>query len=194
MRYLLLTLFILSTHATAEVYKTINPDGSTSYSDVPTNDQEPVKLPELTPAPAVKYPKKSIDKKKDDNMIALPYKSFTISSPENNAIIRDNNGNVTIQVNITPELQTSFKHSISFYLDGKIYKSGLSSNQIQMTNLDRGSHTISAKLLNANKKILKVTQTITIHVKRQSKLHPKASAGWPENIPLTITFPPQNAL
>jgi len=194
MRYLLLTLLLLSSHASAEVYKTINPDGSTSYSDVQTDDKEPIKLPELTPTPAIKYPKKVINKNKDENKVALPYKTFNISSPENNAIIRGNNGNVSVQVSITPELQTSFKHSFSFFLDGKIYKKGLTSNQINLTNLDRGSHTLYAQVQSANKKVLKTTQTITIHVKRQSKLHPKASTGWPENIPLSITFPPQTAL
>ena len=194
MRYLLLTFLLLSNHASAEVYKTINPDGSASYSDVPTNGTEPIKLPELTPTPAIKYPKKTIDTKKEDNKKALPYKSFTISSPEDNATIRDNNGNVAVQISSTPELQTSFKHSISFFLDGKIHKSGLTGNQIKLMNLDRGSHTISAKLLNANKKVLKSTQTITIHIKRQSKLHPKTSYKWPENIPLSITPPTQNAL
>lgn len=195
MHYLLLTLLFTSSIASAEVYKTTNPDGSTSYSDVPTEGSETITPPELTPTPAVKYPKKQVAKPVDkDKKQALPYTSFSISSPTNDETIRDNNGNVRISLDIAPKLQTDFKHSITILLDGKPIKTGLTSAQAQLNNIDRGMHSITAQIVAKDGKVLKTSSSVTIHMKRQSKLHGKTPTLWPTLEPASATLPPQSAL
>ena len=176
MRYLLLTFLLLSTHTSAEVYKSINPDGSTSYSDVPAPHGEAISLPELTPVPAVKYPKKAPAEKKENNTV-LPYTLFKISSPKNQTVIRDNNGNTKLALKIKPELQTKHKHSITLLLDSKVYKKGLTTAGGQFSNLDRGSHTLSARLVDENNKTLKSTHPVTVHIRRHSQLHNQKPAN-----------------
>lgn len=193
MRYLLLALLLSSAFASAEVFKTINPDGSTSYSDVKTEGAEAITPPELTPTPAVKLPKKKVAARPAEENKALGYKSFSISSPANNAVVRNNNGDVHITLSITPALQTSFKHSITVLLDGKPVKSDISTTQVKLSNIDRGMHSISAQIIE-DKKIIKSASPVTIHVKRQSKLHGKNIPLWPSLTPTETTQAEQSAL
>lgn len=193
MRYILLTLLLTCGIASAEVYKTTNPDGSTSYSDTPSEGAEAITPPELTPTPAVKYPKKKPVEAKNDKEKAVPYKSFNISSPSNDAIIRDNNGNISITLSLEPGLQTNFKHSINILLDGKIYKSGITSLSFNFKNIDRGMHQISATVVDSKNKMLKSAPSVIIHLKRHSKLHGKTPTLWPE-LDTNTTQPTQSAL
>ena len=172
MRLFLILLTFTAYNAVAEVFKTINPDGSISYSDVQTDNAEAVTLPELTPVPAVKLPKKKVaNATEKDKKKALPYKSFSLNSPKDQATIFSNTGSVNLSLAIKPSLQTKFKHSISASLDGKTVKNNLTSASFQLNNLDRGKHTISAQILDADKKVLKSSKTITVYIKQHSSLH-----------------------
>ncbi|MCK5336838.1 MAG: DUF4124 domain-containing protein [Gammaproteobacteria bacterium] len=173
MRLITIFLMLITANANAEIYKTLNPDGSTSYSDVESPDSKVIIPPKLTTAPAVKYPKKTDQKSTSKNDKPLPYKTFTITSPINQAVIRDNNGNATVSLSIEPALQTKFKHSISIFLNGKAIKTGLTTATTQINNLDRGSHTFSAQILSESKAILKTSKSVTVHIKHHSKLHKK---------------------
>jgi len=194
MRYLLFTLLIASTIASAEVFKTINPDGSTSYSDVKTEGAEAITAPELTPTPAVKYPKKKPAAKTEEKAVAVPYQTFSIASPADEETIRDNNGNVSVSFTINPALQTKFKHSITVLLDGKARKTALTTTSAQLQNIDRGMHSLSAQIVDGSGKVINTSNIVTIHMKRQSKLHGKTPGLWPSLEPLTATLPPVNAL
>ena len=173
MRYLVLSLLLTSSIASAEVYKTVNPDGSVTYSDVKTENAEAITPPELTPTPAVKYPKKKPAAKADDRdkKQALPYKTFIIASPVNNGTIRNNSGTILISMNIAPKLQTDYKHSLTILLDGKVAKEGITTMQAQLNNVDRGMHSITAQIIGKDGKLIKTSASITIHMKRHSKLH-----------------------
>jgi len=172
MRYLLLTLLILSTDVTAEVYKTINPDGSVSYSDVQSDNAKAITPPGLTPTPSVKLPKKAKTKPVDENKV-LPYTTFKITSPSKNQTIRNNNGKVKVSIDIKPSLQTKFKHSISIFLDGREITSKLTTHSHVLKDIYRGRHSISAKLLDENGAILKVSNLVFVNVRRFSALNKK---------------------
>ena len=171
---------LLNTPAIAEVYKKTNPDGSIIYSDTPLDGGKAITPPGLTPTPSVKYPKKQLTVETPTDNKPLVYSTFEITSPKDQAIIRGNNGNLSLTIGIEPPLQTAFKHSISIILDGLVVKTDLKSNSFQLKNLDRGRHTLSARLLDAKKKVLKSSSTLTVHIKRHSALHGKKPRLWPE--------------
>lgn len=172
MRLFIFLLILCSYNTSAEIYKTLNPDGSTTYSDTETLGSETIIPAKLTTAPAVKVPKKAPALAADEK--PLPYKNIAIVSPKNQNSITSTSGNLDITLTVTPPLQKRFQHSITLYQNGKAIKTGLTNSSIQVTNLNRGTHSFTASILNSKQKTLKTSQTITVHIKRHSKLHNKA--------------------
>jgi Domain of unknown function (DUF4124) len=175
MRLLIVLLILITSNASAEIYKTTNPDGSTSYSDVETPGSKTIIPPKLTTTPAVKATKKVPVEPVVADEEALPYLTFLISAPADQSIIIGNNGNVKLSLSIEPALQKEFQHSITILVNGQPIKTGLTTLITQLSDLDRGAHTFTAQILSKGKKVLKTTQGVTIHIKRHSILHKKGN-------------------
>ena len=146
---LLLGIFI-TTSASAEVYKHTNPDGSVTFSDVPAKiDAKPIELPpssSYTPPPR---PEPTASPKSTKTV--EDYESVSITSPANDSAVRDNAGNLTIKFNVKPALKPG--HSYVLLMDGKNVGEGQTGN-IQLKNIDRGSHTFITQVVDKNKKII----------------------------------------
>ena len=169
MRVIGLFLLIASTAAHAEVYKSINAAGEVVYSDQPTRGAERIKMPDLpsyTPQPK-RTPSRST--RASDQQIH--YEHFTLSSPDNEATVRNNLGTVLIETALTPALMSSQGHSIQYYLDGVAHGAAIDSTTLTLTNVDRGQHQLSASVLDATGNVLISTAETTVFVKRASKLH-----------------------
>jgi len=171
MAKLLILLLMVNMPVYAEIYKIKNPDGSTSYSDVKVPGSKVIIPPKLTPTPAFKAPKKANKPTAKKSKDVEPYQSISIVSPVHQSIIRDNNGDIKVSFTLNPELQTDARHSITLLLNGKIIKKGLTSNQATLKNINRGSHAISAQIVDEHNKPLLSSSAITIHMKRHSILH-----------------------
>ncbi len=170
---LLLSLILTSTCPTtvfAEMYKWIDEDGNISYSDQPPyKGAQTLTPPTISTTPAVKTPPKTAsqkEKENEENKNATKYSYFKITSPENDATIRDNNGNFSISMNSKPALDTAAGHYISILIDGKAVKKQ-SSTSASFSNIDRGTHKISAQIKNRNNTVVRSANTITIHLHRQ---------------------------
>ena len=163
-----LFLLIASTAAHAEVYKSINADGEVVYSDQPTRGAERIKMPDLpsyTP-----QPKRTLSRSTRVSDQQIHYEHFTLSSPDNEATVRNNLGSVQIATALTPALMSSLGHSIQYYLDGVAYGAAIDSTTLTLTNVDRGEHRLSASVLDASGKVLISTSETTVFIKRNSKL------------------------
>ena len=165
----LLTLLLLLTAPATAAYKWIAPDGSVSFSDLPPHpDAEKVPLsrtqifapPPVKPATA-QTPKNQIDKK------PAPYSSITITQPTHDAAIRDNAGNITISVSVTPALRTKQGHKITITLDGAVVATN-TSGQVNLQHIDRGSHTLSASVIDSKGTTLISSDASTFHLQRIS--------------------------
>lgn len=172
MRLFILLLILVTGNLSAEIFKTLNPDGSTSYSDIETPGSEIIIPPKLTTAPSVKVTKK-ITPKIDESEKSKPYTSLSITSPKDQAIIFDNNGNVNITLVVEPALQKKFSHSLSILHNDKSIEVDQATLSVQIKDIDRGAHTFTAQILDENKETLKTSESITVHLKRHSKLHNK---------------------
>ena len=172
MRTLIFLLFlassaILTSGVSAEVYKRTNPDGSVTFTDVPAKiNAEPIKLPpssSYSPPP----PPQVADNPKPKNAEA-DYESVSITSPAHDTTIRENAGNITINISVKPALKPG--HSYVLMMDGKKVGEGQAGN-IQLTNIDRGSHTFTAQIVDNNK--IKVLQSdpVIVHVQRASTIN-----------------------
>lgn len=163
---LLLGIFIC-TNATAEVYKRTNPDGSVTFSDVPTKiDAEPITLPPSSTYSAPPQPRAAA--KTQPKKAEMDYVSVSITSPANDTTIRDSAGNITITISVDPALKS--EHSTVLIMDGKNVGEG-HAGSIQLTNLDRGSHTFIAQVVDNQKIKILESDPVTVHLQRTSTIN-----------------------
>jgi len=143
--FLLLIFMGLSIAET--VYKSVDENGNIIFTDKPSRDAEEIKLQKLqtikNPNPA-KYKPKAKQPKQE----AL-YKTFLVSNPADGAGLRSNSGNVSISLTLQPPLRPS--HKIIISMDGKEVSNG-STSSVSLQNIDRGTHTISASVVDGNGK------------------------------------------
>ena len=162
MRSLLILLILFSTAANAEVYKRTNPDGSVTFSDVPPKiGAKPIKLPPsstYSPPPSQQATNSPKPKKAE-----MDYVSVSISSPANDSAVRDNAGNLTIKFNAKPELKPG--HSYVLLMDGK-NAGEVQAGNIQLKNVDRGSHTFIVQVVDKNKKMVIQSESVVVHLLR----------------------------
>ena len=170
--FVLLALFCISTATVAEMYKWTDQDGEIIYSDKPNPNGSEEKV---EGAPLTTYKPTTPQKKftftpdtadKNSTRGRVSYSTFSIDQPVNDAAVRENTGNVRLSMSITPELNSSRNHKIEIYLDGskKAETSGLS---YQFANMDRGTHTVTAKIVDGSGKVFK-TASVTFHLQRHS--------------------------
>ncbi len=178
---LALSLFALTPlNAVGAVYKSIGPDGNVTYSDQPQANAEKIELPpgppppapvETLPLPSDVVPPTVVQVPPDAEPEVPPftgYSTFTIITPENDETLRENNGSVAINLAIEPALYAEAGHKIALLLDGKPVLEGLTATQIQLGNVDRGTHTLQAQVSNAEGTVIASTSIITVHLKRIS--------------------------
>jgi len=127
------------------VYKSVDEKGNIIFTDKPSHNAEEIKLKKLqtikNPNPAKHTPKPKQPKQE------VLYKTFLVSNPADGAGLRSNNGNVSISLTLQPPLRPN--HSIIITLDGKEVSNGPSSN-ISLQNIERGTHSISASVIDGS--------------------------------------------
>jgi hypothetical protein len=148
------------------VYKRVNPDGSVEYSDQPIQGAEVMKVPKgstftmpetpaSTAAPADSTPEEA----------SVSYDSLEITRPMNDEAIRSNEGKLTALAQVTPGLASN--HRFRWRMDGEIVQD-VNSPELRLNNVDRGSHTLEAEIVDADGKVVISSETITFHLMRYS--------------------------
>jgi hypothetical protein len=173
-RTALLLMLLAPGPVSAKIYKWILPDGSVTYSDQPqVKGAKAVELPPLQtyspppiPPPAAKQNPASAQ--------GIGYSKVEVVAPKPNESLRDNGGTISVQLSIEPPLQTG--HEVQILVDGKSIGSGRATSA-SVSNLDRGSHTISATITDADGKVVKSASSVTFHLQRTSKLQPRRASG-----------------
>ncbi len=164
---LFLLIAISASPALAEVYKHTNPDGSVTFSDVPDKiNADPVEL-----KPSSSYSPPPIPQTRSNTKPKKQVSDYTvtITSPGNDATIRNNAGNLTITASSSPELQKDYLFVL--IMDGKNMGEGRT-GKFQLTSLDRGTHTFTVHITDSAKKIVAQSAAITIHLQRASIKRP----------------------
>lgn len=162
---LLILMAAFSSTATAQIYKTIDKNGNVVFTDIPSRSQPSEKVilrpitelpPQVISAPFSKTP---ADKTAANH---FSYDVFTITSPANDSTVR-NSGTFTIKVSTKPTLDRT--HKVRFSINGKAITGPRRSLNYQVKNLERGTHQITAELLNSSGKVVQSTDS-TVHVQR----------------------------
>lgn len=170
--------FVLITNTYAAIYQTVDENGNVIFTDRPEAggkqkkliEPSVIKIKKNTEVESEKKPVEGLGKFKVEEKKAEPYKKFTIIEPEHDKSVRNNIGNIELKLQIIPELQTKFGHHIKVEFDGKMHKSQWKSASILFSNIDRGSHTFKAFIVDKDGKRLKTSRSVTFHLHRFSRL------------------------
>ena len=171
----LLLCAIFTSSAVAEMYKWVDEEGNISYSDQPPfKGAHKLEAPAISTVPATDVPEKQAvtstepSKSKDDKSTRYSY--LEITSPVNDATIRNNEGNFSLSITIKPELDSKYGHYFSVLLDGKTVQDKVYVTSASLKNIDRGTHKISVAVKNDKGKVLSKSKSITVHLHRQSAI------------------------
>ena len=159
---ILLAVMSLSVHGN-EVYKWTDPDGNVIYSDVPHPDAEIIdelepqtyQAPELPPGVLTPTPKKAEP---------FSYKEVAIATPQDDENMRSNAGMVEVTISLSPPLQTAMGHKLVLLLDGQ--QQAGTGMRFQLTNVDRGTHTLTAQVVDGEGNVVTSSAASTFHLQR----------------------------
>lgn len=157
----------------AEIYKITLPDGSVTYSDQPADQAKKLVPPATQTYTPQAAPLKQARPAATQQSQPQPYQLITIDQPKHNATIRDNNGNLSVQLHASPPLQTDFGHRLVLLMDGQSLNDDTGKPNYQLNNIDRGTHTLKATIQDANDNTLIESATVQFHMKRSSALFRK---------------------
>jgi len=139
------TLLVWTAGVSAAVYKSVDAQGNTVYTDEPTGNGKPLDLPPLSTIPPPKYRSSQPTAKPDDP--GNGYANISIVSPTEEATIRDNTGDVPVSASLEPALNVAAGHQFQFYLDGQTQGEPTDSSQIIIANVDRGAHNVAVAVV-----------------------------------------------
>ncbi len=151
--------------AAAQIYRYVDEEGNVVFTNQPPTGRaaEPVTLPAVNavggPPPAAGLP---AEPPKPEQPLA-PYPGFRIVAPEHDTSLRANNGNFTITLHADNPLRPG--HTVVLLFDGKEIARGTAMT-FAMQNVDRGTHTAQAKIVDGAGKAVATTEAITFTVQR----------------------------
>ena len=169
---LFLVLMLGAVPLSAAVYKWVDGGGQVHYSDLPSQGATEVELPESMVYTPPDYSAGEDGAAADSGEATSggPYKSIAVVQPTNDETLRSNEGNVAVSIEISPGLAEGNKFRI--YLDGNQVPDELSSPQITLQNLDRGTHSLEVAVVNGDGQELLRSAPVTFHLRRFTQLLP----------------------
>jgi len=167
------TLFPGSPEAATTVYRSVDADGNVTFTDQPPTPGEEAEAVEIrepasfsAPAPvATDEETWSAEGEAGEDFDQAPfvYTGLAIVAPAADEGVRENAGNVTVIAAVEPELQPG--HEIEVLLDGEAI-AGAAGTSVVLTDIERGSHTLEARIVDESGAILISSAPSTFHMLR----------------------------
>ena len=175
----LVTMLVTASDAQARIYKTVDEDGNVVFTDVPPKDSSKSIEIEVgniyhTPQPTKIAPSQqgaeesaaSDDPAGDEiEEPVVEYSTLQIVKPGEDEPVRENAGNLNVVVSISPALKAN--HSVQILLDGTVFATDFSTN-IQLTNVDRGTHVLTAQIIDSTGTVIMSSSPTSFHMQRIS--------------------------
>lgn len=174
--FLLFCLFL--SPASADVYKWVDNDGNIHYSDQsPEEGAEPVELPKgvyYTPPPLPDGAEEGSEEEAASQPGPVAYGELVITRPAMNEVIRSNEGIVTVEYTIEPDLVPGDEFKI--ILDGLKHKDGVKGTSITLNDINPGSHTLKVQVLRGGVAV-ETSKSVIFHLLRESVIDPNGTSG-----------------
>jgi hypothetical protein len=185
----LLLAFLFSVSVSAEVYKWVDEGGKVHYGDRPDASSNATRLPgyevSRPSSPVAPPPKEPAPPAEPDGTTPGVYSfpelfgdrsaqgpvnyNIRITTPLQDATVRDNQGIIPVAFTTTPMPDEDFSYQM--YLDGEPWFQPFFSQQVYLSNVNRGSHTIQVRLMNSEGSVVGESGSVTFHLHRASALN-----------------------
>jgi len=169
-RSLLIVLLSIALPATAQIYKYTDANGNTAYSSQPPEGRssQTVELPPLNSVES--QPRGSTPPSPSPAPASTPaaptssYRTLQLTDLPSEEALRANNGTFTVGVTVEPRLARG--HAFQLVLDGAPYGQPSNVPRLQLTEVDRGEHSMAVQVVDANGTVLQQSETVTVAVQR----------------------------
>ena len=132
--------------ASSTVFKTKDANGNVVFSDQASADAEEVQVDAPQTFTAPPKPQFSLGTTDDIDVESGPaYAQLEIVSPTHDSAFRNNAGNITVQIALSPGLQAN--HVLEVLIDGRVAKSQKSAAPALIENVDRGTHQFQLRII-----------------------------------------------
>jgi hypothetical protein len=160
MRVLLPLLLVLALPASAQVYKSVGPNGRPIYTDRPLPDAQALFVPmhRRDPAPTATDP----GTPPTERGFLGAYDAFAIVAPDEGATIRNADGVVGVSLLLDPPLREG--HRLSLDVDGVAAAGDLGARtQLQLQGVTVGSHRLMAVIRDESGTVVASTPLVNFH-------------------------------
>lgn len=165
MRPLFICLLLsMALPAAAQIYTYTDANGNTVFTDQPPEGQatKNVELP-ATNSVSMPVPSQPATKASTTAEQAAPYSTLQLTDLPNDEALRANNGTFSVGVAIEPRLANN--HRLRLLLDGKPYGQPSNVPRLQVSNADRGEHSLAVEVLSGESS-LQQSATVNFTIQR----------------------------
>lgn len=188
----MLAVSTLPVTAASGIYKSVDEDGNVVFSDEPSPGAEEIEKKEIPTVPStVPEVDFSTDNTATNDEKGGVYSDIQIVNPAHDTAVRENAGNINVSVALQPALMND--HEMVLFMDGT--EAARSRSPVfQFSNIERGTHTLTAAVFDSTGRELARSETVTFTLHRHSAQHPKANVPGSPQAPApsgpTPTNPP----
>jgi len=168
--WLVLITLAAGTAGAGTVWKWVDENGVTHYSDRPVDGAEVIELGSVQTFPAQRPPSTPRSASSDTPTPATSYSRFEIVRPAQQETLWNVGGTVTVEVAIEPALAPG--HRVDVYLDGNRLRLDSTTNVLQVPEVYRGVHSIQAAIFDQNGDEILRSLAVTFIVQQTSILNP----------------------
>lgn len=173
--HLILWIIFFANPMCAAVYKWTDSNGNVTFSDKPHEGAQQIELPKIQRFSSPAVPLENNTDDTDDVEVEStknPYKKLLIVEPQDQVTIRNAQGVVNVKLELTPKLKPS--DAIQLLMDNIAFGEPQSATNFTMQGVIRGSHTLTAQVVDKKGRILKTSDSITIFM-----MPPRINMGKP---------------
>ncbi len=148
-------------------YRVVHPDGTVEFTDEPTQGGQEIKLHDVQTIKQQMDEARAI-RRSDQNKSPknkATYTGINIASPAAEQTFWVGTSPVSISVSVEPGLKPN--HTVVVRLDGKTIGNGSSVN-VSLDGLDRGTHTITASVIDTNGTTLISASPVIFYLRQHS--------------------------
>lgn len=159
----------------ANVYRWVDADGVTHYSDQPHAGAERITLTVSKPT-GTSIGNAGISQSSTAGANSKPavrtvgYQSLAVTTPTQEQVLWNIEGQLAVAATVQPALRP--EDSLLFTLDGQTRKTAPGATQAQFSSVDRGTHTLTVEVIDSSGKALMSSAPITFHVRQTSIANP----------------------
>jgi hypothetical protein len=167
---LLLAIFATPAFAAQTVWKWVDDNGVTHYSDraVPGATRMELNVAPVGTEPVTTTTRPSASQS-DAEESGAPYRNFEIWKPAQGETVPNTGGVVEVNIRVDPSLQPG--HAMYLYLDGRLVEA-TGSTEYTLTEVPRGVHTVSAVITNSRGTRVQQTAPVSFTVHQASVANP----------------------